>query len=495
MRAERRRLWKAAAVVALVGLGVTGCGSSGKKDKGAAENNAAGGQKPAGPGNGRVLIILDQTGRLAAFDAMTGDRHEIADAFVKSGGLALPVGGLALFQARGKPDEDGDEGEPDGRLVIIDAAGATVTPTIALKTRGDDSSGEPRDLQFFNALRESGGGRRFAMIPTDAGTLLVNLEKRSAVELTEVLGEPGTLGFTTRFSKDERWGIIGLQDKGLVLFSTDDPAKHTAIDGSSLGFSADSKVLFVDKPTRDGPGKVWGVPVDGGGEVVFAEGDIRFRGSVGNSVAVAEPTALYLSNKAGDRRPLDVPYNREEDEDTFVIPMGTGSRGFLVTGDEEDRRWALVDETEAKVTPLPALDKFSIFQISDERVLFAGAQNEEAQTPTSFAIFDIASGKVTPAATWDPAGAQVPYSQPSPDGRSVALPYSREGEQGSRTAILTPGEGLQELEGGFAAWAPDGTAVLLVRRVGDGPHMIAVDLATKKEKDLGPGFGGVWTAS
>lgn len=50
-----------------------------------------------------------------------------------------------------------------------------------------------------------------------------------------------------------------------------------------------------------------------------------------------------------------------------------------------------------------------------------------------------------------------------------------------------------ELDGAVAAWAPDGSAVLLGRFVGEKPHMFLVDLATKKEKDLGPTYGGVWT--
>ena len=37
--------------------------------------------------------------------------------------------------------------------------------------------------------------------------------------------------------------------------------------------------------------------------------------------------------------------------------------------------------------------------------------------------------------------------------------------------------------------------MLLVRVVDDKPRVIVVDLATKKEKDLGPGDGGVWTVS
>jgi hypothetical protein len=32
-------------------------------------------------------------------------------------------------------------------------------------------------------------------------------------------------------------------------------------------------------------------------------------------------------------------------------------------------------------------------------------------------------------------------------------------------------------------------------RASEKPHMIVVDLGTKKEKDLGPGYGGVWTTS
>ena len=39
MKAERRGLWMAAALVALVGMGVAGCGSSDKKDQGATKNN------------------------------------------------------------------------------------------------------------------------------------------------------------------------------------------------------------------------------------------------------------------------------------------------------------------------------------------------------------------------------------------------------------------------------------------------------------------------
>ena len=415
-----------------------------------------------------------------------------------SGGLAVRVGGLALFQAKGKPDEDGDEGEPDGRLVIVDANGASVTPTIGLKSGGGeygDGEGDPAELPIVQALRESGGGKRFAMIGGRRGNAA--REPREAQRRRShrhPRGTEETRGvdqvLSGRAVGDHHAAGNGA---GAVLHRR--PGETHAIDGRSLGFSADSKLLLVDKATENGPGRVWGVPVDGGSEVVFAEGDIRFRGSVGNSVAIAEPTALYLSNKAGDRRPLDMPYNREEDEDTFISPIGTGNRGLIFSGDGENEHWALVDENEAKVTPLPALDKFSLIQVSDERILFAGGYNEDAQVPTSFTTLDIASGKVTSAVTWDPAGAQVPFPLPSPDGRSVAITYSREGEQGSRAVILTPGEGVKELDGGVAAWAPDGTAVLLGRRVGDGVHMIAVDLATKKEKDLGPGFGGVWTTS
>ena len=50
-------------------------------------------------------------------------------------------------------------------------------------------------------------------------------------------------------------------------------------------------------------------------------------------------------------------------------------------------------------------------------------------------------------------------------------------------------------DGGPASWSPDGSAVVLTRLVGDQPHMFVVELATKKEKDLGPGWVGVWAQS
>ena len=432
MRADRRTLRKAVAVVALVGVGATGCGSSDKEDGAAAKSGAAvDGRKSTGPANGRILIILDQAGHLASVDPKTGDRRDIADVFVERGGLAMKSSGLALFQAKGKPSEDGDDEVPDGRLVIIDANGGTGTPTIGLKRKGGeygDGKGDPEELPIFTALRESGGGKRFAMIAAQNGTLLVNLEKRSAVDLSAALGAPGQYGATTRFSSDERWGIVHLPEIGLVLFSTDDPAKHTAIDGSSVGFSADGKLLFADKPTRDGPGKVWGVPVEGGSDVVFAEGDIRFRGSVGNSVVIAEPTALYLSNKPGDRRPLDMPYNREEDDDTFITPIGTGHRGLMILGDSDNERWALVDENDAKVTPLPSLDKFQPIQVTEDRILFEGNLNEEANVGTAYAVLDVASGNVSPVGTWDPTGTR---------GASPSLPST-----GVRWRSHTTGKGI-----------------------------------------------------
>lgn len=496
MKPERRRLWRATALVALVGLGVTSCASSEKKNEGGTKSNAAGGQA-AGPGNGRLLIVLDEAGRLASVDPKTGERRDLADMFVERGGLAVHSSGLALFQAKGKPDEDGEEGEPDGRVVVVDANSGTATPTIGLKSRGGeygDGAGDPEDLPIFAALREAGGGKRFVMIPSTSGTLLVNLEKRSAVDLSTTFGVPGKFGGQTKFSPDERWGIVNLQEKGLVLFSTDEPAKHSAIDGFSLGFSGDGKLLFVDKATENEPGKVWGQPVEGGDQVVFAEGDIRFRGSVGNSVVIAEPTTLYLSSRPGDRRPLDIPYDRNADDGPFVSPIGTGSRGLMFSG-SEDRRWALVDESDAKVTPLPALDKFTVVNVSEERILFASGYNEDARAASTFALLEVASGTITPAASWDPAGTNAGPPIASPDGRSVVISYDREGERGYRSILIKPGEGVTELNGGIEAWAPDGSAVLLVRVVDDKPHMIVLDLATKKEKDLGPGYGGVWTTS
>jgi hypothetical protein len=499
MKAERRGLWMAAALVALVGMGVAGCGSSDKKDQGATKNNAAvEGQKSAGPGKGRLLLYLDEAGHLASVDPNTGERREIADLLVKPGGLAVRSSGLALFQAKGKVNEDGDEEEPDGRLVIVDANDGTVTRTIALKSGGGeegDGAGDPEDLSFVEAMRSRGVGKRFVMIPTEAGTLLVDLEKRTAIDLTATLGAAGEVAVANSFSRDERWGMITLQEKGLFLFSTEDPAKHTPIDGRSLGFSPDSKLLFVYDFKDDGSGTVWARPVDGGNPFVYADGDVEFRGSVGQSVVVAEPAALYLSNKPGDRRPLDLPYDREKDDGTYVIPIGSAGRGLIALGSKEEPRWALVDENEAKMTPLPGLDNLERAEISDDRVLFVGGFNQEAYVATTYAVLDIANGQVTPIATWDPAGAKGPFPVPSPDIRSVAITYSREGEQGSRVVILKPGEDVTELEGGLGGWAPDGSAVLLIRRVGDAAHTVLVDLATKKEKDLGPGYGGVWTVS
>ena len=484
-----------AAVVALVGLGATGCSSSDKKDE-AAKGSASEGQKPTGPGNGRLLIIFDEAGRLASVDPKTGERRDIADVFVIQGGLAVHSSGLGLFQARGKPDENGDEGEPDGRLVIIDANAATATPTIALKSRGGengDGAGDPEDLPIAFALREAGGGKRFVMVPSNSGTLLVNLEKRSAVDLSATFGVPGQFGGQTKFSPDERWGIVNLLEKGLVLFSTDDPANHSALDGFSLGFSGDGKLLFVDNAMQDGPGKVWGQTVGGGEPIVFAEGDVRFRGSVGNSVVIAEPTTLYLSSRPGDRRPLDIPFDRNAEDGPFVSPIGTGAQGLMFSGGKEDQHWALVDENQAKVTPLPALDKYAVVHVSEERVLFASGYNEDARAASTFALLDVASGTVTPVATWDPAGTNASPPIVSPDGRSLAISYDREGQRGIRSILIKPGEGVTELDGGIHAWAPDGSAVLLVRAVDDKPHMIVLDLATKKEKDVGPGYSGVWT--
>jgi hypothetical protein len=497
MRATRRGLGKAVAVVALVGVGVTGCGSSGKKDAARKNSAAVDGRQQAGPGNGRVLIILDEAGRLASVDPQTGDRREIAGAFVALGGLAVRSSGLALFQATGKPDEDGEEGEPDGRLVIVDATGGTATPTIALKSKGGeygDGAGDPEDLPIVAALREAGGGTRFVMIPSTAGTLFVNLEKRSAIDLTETLGAPGEYGTNPRFSRDEKWGIVDLREKGLVLFSTDDPAKRSLIDGGPLGFSADGKTLLVHKTPRDAPGKIWGVPVEGGADVVYAEGDIQPRGLVGNSVLVAEPTTLYLSRKPGDRRPLNIPFDREND-DAYVLPIGTGELGLMFSGDQDDGHWALIDGNEATVTPLPALDKFKVLERNDERIMFTGGYNEEAQVSGTYAIYDLASGQITPAVTWDPAGTKGGFPVPSPDARSVAIPHYREDDTNSRLVVVTPGQGITEVTGGFAGWAPDGSAVIIGRPVGDEPHMFVVDLATKKETDLGVGYGAVWTRS
>ena len=494
MTADRRRL-RAAALVALVSLGLMGCSSSGKSDDGAAESNAAD-DKTAGAGNGRLLIIVDETGRLASVDPGTGERRDLPDVFVERSGLAVHSSGLALYQARGKPNEDGEEEAPDGRLLIVDAKANKATPTIGLKSPGGengDGAGDPEELPIFAAIREAGGGKRFVMVPSPSGTLLVNLEKRSAVDLSTTFGEPGKYGSQTRFSPDERWGIVNLPEKGLVLFFTDDPAKHSAIDGFSLGFSADGKFLFVDKFTENGPGKVWGHPVEGGEQVVFAEGDIRFRGSVGNSVVIAEPTALYLSSRPGDRRPLDIPFDRNADDAPFVSPIGTTGRGLVYSGSAEDRHWALVDESDATVTPLPALDKSTVVNVSGERILFAGGYNEEARAASTFTLLDVATGTLTPVATWDPAGTNAGPPIPSPDGRSVVISYDRDAEAGFRSVLIKPGEGVTELDGGIEAWAPDGSAVLLLRVVDDQPHLIVHDLATKKEKDLGVGYGAVWT--
>ena len=494
MRAERRKLWKAVAVVALVGVGVTGCGSSGKKGE-ATKSDAAVDAQQAGPGNGRVLIILDEAGRLASVDPQTGDRREIVGTFVAPGGLAVRSSGLALFQAMGKPDEDGEEEEPDGRLLIVDANGATAAPTIALKSRGGqygDGAGDPEDLPIAIGLREAGGGTRFVMIPSTAGTLFVNLEKRSAIDLSETFGAPGEYGTNPRFSRDEKWGIVDLREKGLVLFSTDDPAKRSLIDGGPLGFSADGKTLFVHKTPQDAPGKIWGVPIEGGAEVVYAEGDIQPRGLVGNSVLVAEPTALYLSSKPGDRRPLNIPFDRENDN-AYAMPIGTSAVGLMFSGDQDDGHWALIDGNETKVTPLPALDKFTVLERNDQRILFTSGYNEDAEVSGTYAVYDLAGGQITPAATWDPAGTKGGFPVPSPDARSVAIPHYREADANSRVVVVTPGQGVTELNGGFAGWAPDGSAVIIGRPVGDKPHMFVVDLATKTEKDLGVGYGGVWT--
>jgi hypothetical protein len=202
---------------------------------------------------------------------------------------------------------------------------------------------------------------------------------------------------------------------------------------------------------------------------------------------------LYLSGRPGDRRPLDIPFDRNADDGPFVSPIGTGGRGLMFSGGEEERRWALVDETSAKVTPLPALDKFTVVNASGERILFASGYNEDARAASTFALLEVATGTVTPVAAWDPAGTNAGPPIASPDGRSVVISYDREGEAGYRSILIKPGEGTTELNGGIEAWAPDGSAVLLLRVVDDKPHMIVLDLATKKEKDLGPGYGGVWT--
>ena len=496
MRAERRRLWKAVAVLALVGVGVTGCGSSDKKDEATKSNTGVESQQQGGSGNGRVLIILDEAGHVASVDPKTGDRREIADVLVIPGGRAVSSSGLALFQAKGKENEDGEEEEPDGRLVIIDASSGKATPTIALKSAGGeygDGAGEPEGLPIALAMREAGGGKRFVMIATSAGTLLANLKERRAIELTKVLGGKGEPGPSAKLSPDEQWGIITLEDKGMVLFSTDDPAKHRVIDGRSLGFSSNSKLLFVYDITEGRPGKVWAQPVDGGDPIVYAEGDVEFRGMVGSSVVVAEPNALYLSSRPGDRRPLDIPYNREEeDEDKYVIPIGSGGRGLMFSGDRDDRRWALVDEGDGKITPLPALDKLSLLDPFEERVVFGGGFNQN-NVPSNYAVLEVAAGNVTPLATWDSTGKTGGQPLPSTDGRSVAISYAREDDLVSRTAIFKAGEGVVELDGSVTAWAPDGSAVILGRLVDDKPHMFVVDLATKKETDLGEGFGAVWT--
>jgi hypothetical protein len=322
----------------------------------------------------------------------------------------------------------------------------------------------------------------------------VNLEKRTAIDLTETVGAAGKRAQQTKLSPDERWGYINLSEKGLVLFSTEDPAKHSVIDGEPLNFSPDGKSLFVYKFTENGPARVWAQPVEGSGDpVVYAEGDIEFRGTVGNSVVVAEPTTLYLASRPGDRRPLNIPYERGKDDDYYMNPIGTGGRALMFSGDREDRRWAVVDEAEAKVTPLPVLDKFDLVQMVDERIVFGGGFNQDVSAYGAFAILEIASGSVTPAATWDPAGTYGGLPVPAPDGRSVAVSFGREGEGGHHSLILKPGEGVMELNASISAWAPDGTAVLAVRLVDDKPHMFVIDLATKQEKDLGPGFGGFWT--
>lgn len=77
----------------------------------------------------------------------------------------------------------------------------------------------------------------------------------------------------------------------------------------------------------------------------------------------------------------------------------------------------------------------------------------------------------------------------------MALSYDREADQSYHVKIIKPGEGETDLDGSFAGWSPDGSAILLVRIIDEKPRMFVIDLATKKEKDLGPGFGGVWTAS
>ena len=154
MRAERRRLRKAIAVVALMGLAVAGCSGSDKEDEGATKSDAAAkGQKPDGPGNGQLLIFLDEAGHLASVDPKTGKSREIADLVVERGGLAVHSSGLALFQLRGKPDEDGNEQEPDGRLVIVDANGASATPTIALKSGVANTATAPETRRTFRSSR------------------------------------------------------------------------------------------------------------------------------------------------------------------------------------------------------------------------------------------------------------------------------------------------------------------------------------------------------
>ncbi len=429
--------------------------------------------------NGPILLVTPSDEGPTEFDvaSASGDAEgtsELEESIDIADHEATEIPGVAVY------------GTTDGRIVIVDA-NARELDIVAFP-------GEPDEIGDVGILRGlSLGGERFMVVAAGSSDAvgILDLDDREIRVINDAVNadtEPQVLSF----DDDEARALVFDGEAATWVVPTDNPDDAVRFaDVEAAEFTPDGSAIIAERSTDEGS-EVVRIPVDGGDEEALTTG-ADLLGVVGDRVLMngsdddGDAVVFVAPADGGDLERVDGVAS------VSVVVEGESGRALVATGDFSDpgtRRWFWLDADAARVDPINELDGFGFF----------APDGVAAFDPTPAHAVLLGEGRLAVANLAD-RGVEVTRFEELEgiDEQNVDLRVAGNG----RAAALV-GDGFvglfdieggdhRELDGSFSAFAPDGSAVLVVRSRGDRNVTVMVPTGGGEDQALEGGSFPEWT--